>query len=82
MTEERLARFVRVVSAVLGLRPEEVRDELTPESVDTWDSLNHVNLISALEQEFDVRLPALNLIQARSIADLKTLLREHGADLS
>ena len=71
-------RFRRVVAAVLGLSPEDVTDQTNPDTVDTWDSLNHINLISALEQEFRIMLPAASMGSAQSIPALKALLVEHG----
>ncbi|RIK68961.1 MAG: hypothetical protein DCC65_02190 [Planctomycetota bacterium] len=74
-------RFKSVVSAILGVSPQEVSDDLTPDSVDTWDSLNQINLIGALEQEFGVTLAAQNLGDYMTVALLKKLLVEHGVEL-
>lgn len=73
-------RFKSVVSAILGVSPQEVSDDLTPDSVDTWDSLNQINLIGALEQEFGVTLAAQNLGDYMTVALLKKLLIEHGVE--
>lgn len=74
-------RFKSVFSAILGVRPEEVADHLTPDHVDSWDSLNQINLIGALEQEFGVTLAAQNLGDYMTVASLKKLLVEHGVEL-
>lgn len=71
-------RFRSVVSAVLGIAPEAVGDQLSPDTIDTWDSLNQINLIGALEQEFGVHLSAENLADFQSIPGLKKLLTQHG----
>ena len=71
-------RFRDIVASILGLSPGEVTSELTADGVDTWDSLNHISLIGALEQEFGIRLPAENLIESQSIAQLRALLSQHG----
>jgi acyl carrier protein len=47
---------VKVVMAqVLGLSPEEICESSSPETIDQWDSLKHMQLIMALEDEFDVQ---------------------------
>ncbi|HUN82268.1 MAG TPA: acyl carrier protein [Phycisphaerae bacterium] len=74
-------KFRSAVSAVLGMPAEEVRDELSPETIDTWDSLNHINLISALEQEFGVTLPTESLGGRLSVGGLRELLSRHGVAL-
>ena len=71
-------KFRSIVSAILQIKEDQVTDDLSPEHVDTWDSLNHINLIGALEQEFGLTLATENLEQSQSIPSLKALLAEHG----
>ncbi len=80
MTED-ANKFITILTSVLGIPDSQVTDELSSESVDTWDSLNHINLIGALEQEFNVTLPAENLGDAMSVAKLKELLANHGVQI-
>ena len=70
-------RFRAVVSAVLGVAAEQVTDDLSPDTTDTWDSLNHINLICALEEAFGVTLPTYSFADSQSIPRLKALLAEH-----
>lgn len=78
---DNMERFTQTVSAILGCAPEDVTDKLTPDQLDTWDSLNQINLIGALEQEFGVTLVAPDLAEYQSVVKLKALLREHGVEL-
>lgn len=71
-------RFRTIVSTILQVPENQITDELTPDRVDTWDSLNHINLIGALEQEFGVTLATENLEKTQSIPVLKSLLLQHG----
>ena len=79
---ENLERFRSVICAVLGCKADEVNDDLSPDAIDTWDSLNQINLIGALEQEFGVQLVADNLADYQSVPALKQLLAQHGVTLS
>ena len=74
-------RFRAVVSEVLAVPAEQVTDDLSPETAATWDSLNHINLICALEEAFEVRLPTDSLGDSQSIPQLRTLLVERGVAL-
>lgn len=74
-------RFRRAVATILGLRPEGVTDDLTPDAVDTWDSLNHINLMAALEQEFGIVFNAARLGDIHSIGELRAALMEQGVAL-
>lgn len=67
-----------ILSTVLQISEDRVTDDLSSEHVDTWDSLNHINVISALEQEFGVTFTTDNLQEAQSVPELKALLAEQG----
>ena len=81
MGSANLKKFHAAVSAVLGVPAEDVTDEVSSETVDTWDSLNHINLISALEQEFGVTLPTESMAGAQSVGSLRQLLTRCGVAL-
>lgn len=51
------ARLQRVVGAVLGVAPDAVGAATSKDTVGAWDSLRHMNLILALEEEFGVTIP-------------------------
>lgn len=48
-------RVFQTVTRVLGLSAEEVNERSSPETIANWDSLKHMNLVLALEEEFSVR---------------------------
>lgn len=66
----------RVVAAALNLPPERIAADASAETVPEWDSVNHLSLIMALEQEFGVQfeveefaeLVSLRAIMARLAA--------------
>ncbi len=49
-------RIKEVMSAVLSIPIEEISDDASPDNLDAWDSLKQMNLIIALEDEFDIEL--------------------------
>ena len=62
----------RVMSQVFGLPIESILDEATTETLDGWDSIAHLNLVMALEDEFGVRFgddQILGLSSCEAIAD-------------
>lgn len=46
-------RVKKVMSEVLGLEIAKINNDTSVDTVDTWDSLRQMNLIVALEDEFD-----------------------------
>ncbi len=59
-----------VVANILGMTAEEVVDDLSPVTNGNWDSLNHMNIITAVEKEFGV---AMSMSDIQCIVDFATL---------
>jgi len=63
-----LNRVMKIASKELEIPVEQVFPELSINTVESWDSLGHLNLILAIEEEFDVKflteeIPKLNSIK-------------------
>jgi acyl carrier protein len=60
----------QLVADVLGMDPDEVSDDLSRDTADNWDSLNHLRIVTAIEQEFAVSLSMDDIQDARDVSDL------------
>jgi acyl carrier protein len=49
-------RIKNVMSAVFEISVEEINDQTGSDTIDSWDSLNLMNLVVSLEEEFDIQL--------------------------
>ncbi len=74
-------RLSRTIAQVLNLSPELISDDTSPDSVSSWDSLGHLNLVMALEHEYGVSLSAEDALAMRNVALIRTVLRNAGATL-
>ena len=45
-----------IMGKVFGVDPAAVGEDSSPDTIDNWDSLRHMNLILALEEEFGVEI--------------------------
>lgn len=52
--------------------------ETSPDSVERWDSLQHIALIRTLEITFDIQLSMDEMMEIRSVGDIENVLRRHG----
>ncbi len=68
---ERLRRVFGEVLANPGL---ELSAESTPETVPGWDSMAHLNLVLAIEQEFAVRFTTQEIGALASVGDFRQAL--------
>ena len=47
-------RLKKVLSVALEISITEIDEDSSPATIENWDSLKHMNLLVALEEEFDV----------------------------
>jgi acyl carrier protein len=47
-------RIKNVMSAVFEISIKDINEDSSPDSIDNWDSLNLMNLVVSLEEEFDI----------------------------
>jgi acyl carrier protein len=68
-----------LVANVFGLSPGEVTDATSPDAVEEWDSLGHMNLVVEIEQVYGVALSTDDAMEITDVAALKRILAERGA---
>lgn len=71
MISEKLAM---VLLRELKLRSFDFGDSTLATEVPGWDSLKHVSIIAAVEQEFGVRFKSLEVIKLKNIGELQSLV--------
>lgn len=55
-----------------------LHDTLTAKDVANWNSLNHINLILRLEEEFGLQFNAEEIAKLANVGEFFDLLREYG----
>ena len=76
--DEVLARLQVVFSEVLG-RSVVLTEDLDADTFDGWDSLTHITLIAAIEDEFQVRFPMREIPELRTVSMIvNCLLKQIG----
>jgi acyl carrier protein len=56
----------------------EVSSTTSRREVPKWDSLQHVALVAAIEQQFGISLSMDEMIEIRSVGDICSILDRHG----
>jgi len=56
-----------VIADVMGLETDEILLNALQEDVKGWDSIRHMNLVVALEQEFDVQFSGIQIAEMMGI---------------
>jgi len=68
-----------IVASTLHIPLDMVTDQLTMTEVESWDSLQHMDLIAALEQTFGAEFTFEEIVSMRSVAEIKRVLKGKGA---
>lgn len=77
INDELASRVRRVVSNVLAITEAEVNGHTSISTVERWDSLSHVNLMMALEQEFNVRIDVDDAGEMTSVETICDRIRRY-----
>jgi len=77
LSSEKLARYRRVVASVFGLSDAQEIDELQYQGLKQWDSLGHMALMAALEDEFTIELDIDDIIDFSSIEVGREILSKY-----
>jgi acyl carrier protein len=64
------------VSAVLGVPAENIDDRTSPDTVPTWDSMQHLQLVLALEQEFGLAFEVEEIEAMQRVGVIVSLLEQ------
>jgi acyl carrier protein len=72
--EELLPRLQRLFRDVLGNRHLVLTLTSNAESIEGYDSIAHINIISAIEQEFDVRFELKDILALENAGDVVALI--------
>jgi acyl carrier protein len=69
----------RIVASVLGVDVASIDDNTSPDSVTTWDSMQHLQLVLALEQEFDTRFEVEEIEAMQRVGVILSVLEARAA---
>jgi acyl carrier protein len=68
-------RVFEIMSLVFEVPVDSLNDESNVDSVEKWDSLQHMNLVFALEEEFGVMLPDDEVADMVSVSKILEVLK-------
>jgi len=63
-----------LIAEILGISVGEITDNLSPENNGSWDSLNHMNIITAVEREFEIAMTMNDIQGIINFFELRTTI--------
>ena len=67
-----------LLAELLQIPVTKVTADLTMKDLDVWDSLKHMEVIAALEQQFELQFSFDEIVSMRSVGDIKRVLSNKG----
>ncbi|OGA03354.1 MAG: hypothetical protein A3I00_07845 [Betaproteobacteria bacterium RIFCSPLOWO2_02_FULL_64_12] len=68
-------RIRRIAASVLRVSPARLDAAASSETIETWDSLRHLNLVLALEEDFDLRFTVEDVGRMRTLGEMVKLIQ-------
>lgn len=69
-----------ILSGVLNIPVNIISEDSSADTIATWDSISHVNLILALESQYGIQLDPAEAMDIQSVRLIRLTLAEHGID--
>ncbi len=55
-----------------------INENTTSEDIEDWDSLEHINLIGAVEEEFGMRFKMKEVSSMKNVGEMMNIIEERG----
>tara|TARA_Y100000815_G_C13054583_1_gene391955 strand:+ start:83 stop:322 length:240 start_codon:yes stop_codon:yes gene_type:complete len=70
-----------IVAKVFSIPESQVKDQSSPENIDSWDSFNGLILVDELENHFNIKFSISEIIDVKTVSDIKRHLKNHNVTL-
>lgn len=64
------SKLQQIISDILEIDTGKINAETRNEDMAEWDSLKHVQIIDAVEREFNIKFDLLEIVDFESVADI------------
>ncbi len=74
MTASTFEQVRNVASDIFRVPADKITAESSPETIESWDSMQHLNLVLAVEEKFGVQLEPEDIEQMKSVGAVAELV--------
>ncbi|HEY3244500.1 MAG TPA: acyl carrier protein [Phycisphaerae bacterium] len=64
----------KLLADVFGVKPEKISERDSHETIPAWDSLRHLQMVMALEQQYGIQIDTEQIANIKSVADVVRLV--------
>jgi acyl carrier protein len=70
-------KIIEIMCGVFSLDKSDLPEDISKKTVENWDSLQHLILMSEIENKFSLKFEPEEIINVNSINDLEELIKKH-----
>lgn len=74
-------KLYEVIAGILNIDPASLSEESNALNTPNWDSLQHIEIMLAVENAFSVRFSMPEMVSMQNIGDMRKLIRGKGGNL-
>ena len=71
-------KLISILSEVFNLKESEINISLTKDAISSWDSLKQMDLVTTLEEKFDITLEIQDILKINSVKTICEILKDKG----
>jgi acyl carrier protein len=76
LTASTLQQVQSIASDIFGVPAGKITAESSPETIENWDSMQHLNLVLAIEEKFGVQLEPEDIERMKNIGAVAALVEK------
>ncbi|MDO8492543.1 MAG: acyl carrier protein [bacterium] len=69
-----MEKFNQIAANIFKMPMSNIKDSLTEKEIPNWDSMNYLFFIAELEKEYNVSFDMDDVLNAKSLGDIKKML--------
>ena len=73
-----MSKLTHIFSSVLGIEEKKITENLSPEKISSWDSLNAIILLTEIEKAFDTHFEYSEAMEIKNFGDVIKLIKSKG----
>lgn len=74
-------KLYETVAQIMDIHVTKINDKSSPETIESWDSFHALLLIDELETKFNIKFTLDEVLNTKTVADIKRNLLSHGVSL-
>ena len=71
-------RLKEIMAQVFDVPNESINNDSSPDTIENWDSVNHMNLVLALEQAFSISFEPDEIIEMMNFELILVIFKDKG----